>query len=141
MKREYRTPCRKHSRKSNVIVTRPKMARYDVYTLIKIGIDRRGFLPPLPQCFQQILHSEVKNWSGAYGTAARTLGVRSNGNVDLKIHHGITCTSCYFPESVSYTDFGCLILSLHYGQPGEKVLYHQIRSIHQKNSSFVPVSL
>ena len=51
-------PCRKHSRESNVIVTRPKMARYDVYTLIKIGIDRRGLLPSLPQCLQEILRSE-----------------------------------------------------------------------------------
>ena len=68
MKREYRTP-----RECNVIVTQPKTARYDVYTLIKIDIDRRGLLPPLPQCLQEILHSEVsENWSGAYGTAART---------------------------------------------------------------------
>ena len=28
-------PYRKHSQESNVIVTRPKMVRYDVYTLIK----------------------------------------------------------------------------------------------------------
>ena len=49
---------RKHSRESNVIVTRPKTARYDVYTLIKIGIDRRGLLQPLPQCLQEMLHSE-----------------------------------------------------------------------------------
>ena len=41
-------PCRKHSRESNVIVTRPKTAHYDVYTLIKTGIDRRCLLPPLP---------------------------------------------------------------------------------------------
>ena len=41
-------PYRKHSRESNVIVTRPKTARYDVYTLIKTGIDRRRLLPPLP---------------------------------------------------------------------------------------------
>ena len=44
MNREYRT----HSRESNVIGTQPKAARYDVYTLIKIGIDRRGLLQPLP---------------------------------------------------------------------------------------------
>ena len=41
-------PYRKHSRESNVIVTRPKTARYDVYTLIKTGIVRRYLLPPLP---------------------------------------------------------------------------------------------
>ena len=41
-------PYRKHSRESNVIVMRPKMARYDVFTLIKTGIDRRCLLPPLP---------------------------------------------------------------------------------------------
>ena len=41
-------PCRKHSRECNEIVTRPKTARYDVYTLIKTGIDRRCLLPPLP---------------------------------------------------------------------------------------------
>ena len=50
-------PYRKHSRESNVIVTRPKTARYDVYTLIKIG-DRRGLLQPLPQCLEEMLHSE-----------------------------------------------------------------------------------
>ena len=31
-----------------MIVTGPKTARYDVYTLIKTGIDRRCLLPPLP---------------------------------------------------------------------------------------------
>ena len=46
-------PCRKHSRESNVIVTQLKMACYDVYTLIKIGIDRQGLLPPLPQCLKR----------------------------------------------------------------------------------------
>ena len=51
MKREYRmphSPIRKHSRESNLIVTRPKTARYDVYT-DKNGNDRRGLFPPLPQ--------------------------------------------------------------------------------------------
>ena len=50
MKREYRTynPIRKHSRESNVIGTQPKAAHCDIYTLIKIGIDRRGLLQPLP---------------------------------------------------------------------------------------------
>ena len=52
-------PYRKHSRESNVIVTRPKTARYDVYTLIKIGFDRLGLLPPLHQGLQEILHSEA----------------------------------------------------------------------------------
>ena len=51
-------PYRKHSRESNVIVTRPKTARYDVYTLIKIGIDRQGLLQLLPQGLQEMLHSE-----------------------------------------------------------------------------------
>ena len=51
-------PYRKHSRESNVIVTRPKTARYDVYTLIKVGIDRRGLLQHLPQCLEEMLHSE-----------------------------------------------------------------------------------
>ena len=51
-------PYRKHSRESNVIVTRPKTARYDVYTLIKIGIDRRGLLQLLPQGLQEMLHCE-----------------------------------------------------------------------------------
>ena len=41
-----------------MIVTRPKTARYDVYTLIKIGIDRRGLLQLLPQGLQEMLHSE-----------------------------------------------------------------------------------
>ena len=64
---------RKHSRESNVIVTRPKTACYDVYTLIKIGVDPQGLLPRLPQCLQEILHvKQAKNWTGAYGTAART---------------------------------------------------------------------
>ena len=51
-------PYRKHSRESNVIVTRPKTACYDVYTLIKIGIDRQGLLQLLPQGLQEMLHSE-----------------------------------------------------------------------------------
>ena len=38
----------------------------------------------------------------------------SKGNDDFKIRHGITCTSCYFPESVSYRAMGRSILSLHY---------------------------
>ena len=42
-----------------------------------------------------------------------SLGVWSKGNDDFKISHGITCTSCYFPESVSYWAMGRLILSLH----------------------------
>ena len=44
MKREYRTPHSPigNTRERNVTVTRPKMARYDVSTLIKIGIDRQG---------------------------------------------------------------------------------------------------
>ena len=29
-----------------------------------------------------------------------------NGNDDFKIPHGITYTSCYFPESVSYKGYG-----------------------------------
>ena len=33
---------------------------------------------------------------------------------DFKIRHSITCTSRYFPESVSYGEMGCLILSLHH---------------------------
>ena len=41
------------------IATRPKTACNDVYTLIKIGINHQGLLPPLPQCLQEILHSEV----------------------------------------------------------------------------------
>ena len=66
-------PCRKYSRESNMIVMRPKMVCYDIYTQIKIGIDCRGLLPPLPQCLQEILHSEAsEKLSGAYGTAART---------------------------------------------------------------------
>ena len=99
-----------------MIVTRPKTARYDVSTLIKIGIDRRGLLPPLPQCLQKSsIAKQAKNWSRAYGTVARigtlpprpyivcgnSVGVWSK-NDDFKIRHGITCTSCYFPESVSY---------------------------------------
>ena len=74
------------------------------------------------------LVKQAKNWSGAYGTAenlgtlppchcivcGNSLGVQSNGNVDFKLHHGITCTSCYFPESVSYRAMGRSILSLHY---------------------------
>ena len=42
------------------------------------------------------------------------MGVWSKGNDDFKIRHGITCTSCYFPESVSYREMGRSILSLHY---------------------------
>ena len=105
-------------------VTQLKMAHYDVYTLIKIGIDRRGLLSPLPHVF---IAKQAKYWSGAYGTAARTylpshpyivcgnsLGVWFTGTDDLKICHGITCRSCYFPESVSYRAMGCSILSLHH---------------------------
>ena len=33
---------------------------------------------------------------------------------DVKIRHGITCRSCYFPKSVSYRAMGRSILSLHY---------------------------
>ena len=40
--------------------------------------------------------------------------MRSNRNVDVKIHHGITCTLRFFPESVSYRAMGRSILSLHY---------------------------
>ena len=71
MKREYRTS---HSPiGNNVIVTRPKTAHYDVYTLIKTGIDRQGLLPPLPHVFKKSsIAKQAKNWSGAYGTAART---------------------------------------------------------------------
>ena len=62
MKREYRMPHRKHSRESNVIVTRPKMARYDIYTPIEIGIDCRGLLPPLPSVFKKSsIVKQVKN--------------------------------------------------------------------------------
>ena len=43
-----------------------------------------------------------------------SLGVWSKGNDDFKLPHGITCTSCYFPESVSYWAMGRSILSLHY---------------------------
>ena len=42
------------------------------------------------------------------------MGVWSKGNNDFKIRHGITCTSCYFPESVFYRAMGRSILSLHY---------------------------
>ena len=42
------------------------------------------------------------------------MGVWSKGNDDFKIRHGITCTSCYFPESVFYRAMGRSILSLHY---------------------------
>ena len=38
----------------------------------------------------------------------------SKGADDFKIRHGITCRSCYFPESVSYKAMGRSILSLHY---------------------------
>ena len=38
----------------------------------------------------------------------------SKGNDDFKTRHGITCTSCYFPESVSYRAMGRSILTLHY---------------------------
>ena len=75
MKREYRTlhsPVGNTLGKVRMIVARSKMARYDVYTLIKIGIDRQGLLLPLPQCLQEILHSEAsENLEGAC-TAART---------------------------------------------------------------------
>ena len=70
MKREYQTPHRKHSRESNMIVTRPKTARYDVYTLIKIGIDGRGLLPNVFK--KSSIAKQAKNWSRAYSTAART---------------------------------------------------------------------
>ena len=42
--------------------------------LTKIGIDRQGLFPPLPQCLQENsrIVKKAKNWSGAYGTAART---------------------------------------------------------------------
>ena len=63
------SPIWKHSRESNVIVTRPKTAHYDVYTLIKIGIDHQGLLPPLSQCLQEMLHSEASKKSGAELTA------------------------------------------------------------------------
>ena len=36
-----------------MIVKRPKTARYDVYTLIKTGINRRCLLPPLPKLTAQ----------------------------------------------------------------------------------------
>ena len=52
-------PYRKHSRESNVIVTRPKTACYDVYTLIKTGIDRRCYFHLCP-CLQEILNSEAR---------------------------------------------------------------------------------
>ena len=42
------------------------------------------------------------------------MGVWSKGDDDFKIRHGITCTSCYFPESVFYRAMGRSILSLHY---------------------------
>ena len=54
-------PYSKHSRESNVIVTRPKTARYDAFTLIKTGIDRRCLLP----CLQEILNSEAHEKNGA----------------------------------------------------------------------------
>ena len=122
-------PYRKHSRESNVIVTRPKTARYDVNTLIKIGIDRHGLLQLLPQGLQEMLHCEegekvelLRHSSLNLGTlpprcyivCGNSLGVWSKGNDDFKIRHGITCTSCYFPESVSYRAMGRSILSLHY---------------------------
>ena len=73
MKREYRTPHRKHSQESNVIVTQPKTVRCDIYTLIKIGIDRRGLFHLCPNVFKKSsIAKQVKNWSGAYCTAART---------------------------------------------------------------------
>ena len=43
-----------------------------------------------------------------------SLGVWSKGNDDFNLPHGITCMSCYFPESVSYRAMGRSILSLHY---------------------------
>ena len=75
MKREYRTPHSPigNTRESNVIVVRPKTALYDVYTLIKIDIDRWGLLSPMPHVFKKSsIAKQAKNWSGAYGTAART---------------------------------------------------------------------
>ena len=108
-----------------MIVTRPKMAHNDVCTPIIIGIDRRGLFPPLPQCLQEILHRETSkklerslrhssyNMSTfpprRYIVCGNSLGVQSNGNVDFKIRHDITCTSRYFPESVSYRAMGRLI--------------------------------
>ena len=56
MKREYRTPYSPIGNtleESNVLVTRPKTARYDMYTLIKTGIDHRDLLPPLPHVFKK----------------------------------------------------------------------------------------
>ena len=41
-------------------------------------------------------------------------GVWSTETDDFKLPHGITCMSCYFPESVSYWAMGRSILSLHY---------------------------
>ena len=38
----------------------------------------------------------------------------SKGNDDFKIPHGIMCTSCYIPESVSYRAMGRSMLPLHY---------------------------
>ena len=109
-----------------MIVTRLKTARYNVYTLVLIV----GFLPPLPQCLQEILHSETSDkleWSlrhsswnlgtlppRPYIVCGNSLGVWSKGNDDFKICHGITCMSCYFPESVSYWAMGRSIPSLHY---------------------------
>ena len=55
------------------IVTRPKTARYDVYTLIKIGIDRQSLLQLCPNvCKKSSVAKQVKKWSRAYCTAART---------------------------------------------------------------------
>ena len=49
-----------------------------------------------------------------YIVFGNNLGVWSKGTHDFKIRHGITCASCYIPESVSNRDMGHLILSLHY---------------------------
>ena len=105
------------------------MACYDVYTLIKIGIDRRGLLQPLHLCVQEMFHSEASkkveqslrhcSYMGTvpprrYILCGNSLGVWSKGNDDFKTRHGITCTSCYLPESVSYRAMGRSILSSLY---------------------------
>ena len=111
-----------------MIVTRPKMARYDVYTLIKVGIDRRGLVPPLLHCLQEILHAkQVKNWSRAYSTAART-SVPSHlvailfagivwgcGSTETLTSKYVTASRArHVLKSVSYRAMGRSILSLHY---------------------------
>ena len=55
-----------------MIVMRPKTAHYDVYTLIKIGIDRRVYFHLCPKVFKSSIVKQAKNWRGVYGTAART---------------------------------------------------------------------